>query len=240
MEAQDKELVTLKRDIVKNQEKQSDNFNPDVTIVVTNPCGQAVYSPEEYGRMLIKAIGRPVTVVKVMQTTQRGNSKGVLKIQLSSKEEKIDVLRHKTNLKNSSTFSNVYIRSSKTHTERLIDLNFKTLISDLIPEAATGYRITGSGKLIKKIPNDGTQPNARTQMEDNIHLLQKSHGLPPMQAAEHPATVCNPVLLPAAAIQQVQVQPGNLPIRTPQTQPTTHFCQPHPWEQCQEVISQVI
>ena len=152
-----------------------------------------------------------------MQTTQRGNSKGVLKIQLSIIEEKIDVLRHKSNLKNSSTFSNVYIRSSKTHSERLIDLNFKTLINDLIPKAATGYRITGSGKLIKKISNDHTQPNVRTQMEDNIQLPQKSHGLPTMQAAQPTATVCNPVLPPAAAIQQIQVQPGNGPIRTPQT-----------------------
>ena len=54
-------------------------------------------------------------------------------------------------------------------------------------------------------------------MEDNIQLPQKSHGLPTMQAAQPTATVCNPVLPPAAAIQQIQVQAGNGPIRTPQT-----------------------
>ena len=65
--------------------------------------------------------------------------------------------------------------------------------------------------------DDHTQPNVRLQMEDNIQLPQKSHGLPAMQSAQPTATVCNPVLPPVAAIQQIQVQPGNGSIRTPQT-----------------------
>ena len=63
-----------------------------------------------------------------IRTPVRGKNKGVLKIQLKTCEDKIDVLRKKSNLRNSVEFKKVYLHSSKSHTDRLIETNFKTLL----------------------------------------------------------------------------------------------------------------
>ena len=87
-------------------------------------------------------------IVGVMRTPQHQNRKGVFKIELCSKQDKIDVLHCKASLKHSREFQRVYLRSSMSHNERLQQLNFKTLLQE-IPNG-DGYRITGSGRLIKK------------------------------------------------------------------------------------------
>ena len=97
--------------------------------------------------------------MKFLHTQPRENSKDVLKIQLGHKKEKVDILRHKSNLKDKGAFRNIYIRSSKTHTDRIMDYNFKMLITELIPNNASEYTIAGNGKLIKKtLPVNTHQP----------------------------------------------------------------------------------
>ena len=71
---------------------------------------------------------------------QHQNRKGVFKIELCSKQDKIDVFCCKTSLKHSHEFQRVYLRLSMSHNERLLQLNFKTLLQE-IPNGDE-YRIT--------------------------------------------------------------------------------------------------
>lgn len=92
-----------------------------------------------------------VTVINAIRVKPRGagpNSRpGLMKIQLKSEKEKVQVLRAKQNLKKCEKYKNVYLRSSKSHEERLIELNFKTLLKELNLEKQ--YHFTGSGRMIK-------------------------------------------------------------------------------------------
>ena len=49
-------------------------------------------------------------------------------------------------------YRNAYLRSSKTHTERLIDLNFRTLLCDL--PNRRNYRVSGNGRVVSKENGD--------------------------------------------------------------------------------------
>ena len=62
--------------------------------------------------------------------------------------KKVRVLRAKQSLKNNINFSRVYIRSYKSHVERVIELNARTILSEL-PTGAN-FRIAGNGRIIHK------------------------------------------------------------------------------------------
>ena len=74
--------------------------------------------------------------------------KPLVKIAFASLEQKIMVLRAKNNLEQHMEFGNVWLRGAKDHVERLIDINFNTVIK-IIP-AGNGYKVSGSGRIIKK------------------------------------------------------------------------------------------
>ena len=150
VDEQDRSIGTLKKEVENIKQDFKRDFDPEVTLVVTNPPRHAKDNPQAYSHRLIAAVGQPATIVKVLHTEPRENSKGVLKIQLESKDEKVDILRHKSTLKATAEFKHVYIRSSKSHTDRVMDYNFKTLIAELMPDSVSEYRIAGNGKIIKK------------------------------------------------------------------------------------------
>ena len=84
------------------------------------------------------------------RVTRHGNvsKPGLVKIQFQNVEDKVRVLREKRALMNSSEFSNVFLRSSKSHSDRLAEQNLKTLL-DLIPDGKA-YQVTGNGRLVKR------------------------------------------------------------------------------------------
>ena len=75
-----------------------------------------------------------------------------IKIAFETVEQKVDVYRAKTSLKKSRTFENVYLRSSRSHTERILELNAKTLLSEL-PNGNL-FRVTANGRIVKKDNSD--------------------------------------------------------------------------------------
>ncbi len=70
----------------------------------------------------------------------------------------VDVLKAKRTLKDKTQYNNLYlyIRSAKSHEERLIDLNFTTLMDHL--QVSDVFRFTGSGRLV---PQDRDVAEAR-------------------------------------------------------------------------------
>ena len=84
---------------------------------------------------------------------------------------KIDVLPQKHRLKDPhSNFKRVYLRSSLSHCERLLQLNMKMIIEEL--PSGNQYRITGNGRLVKKGPDsDILNKNINHEAEDARHLV---------------------------------------------------------------------
>ena len=115
----------LSRSVAEVQRQLQKDFDPDHTLVVTNP-------PVINGPLLDWAIGLIITlggtrdmIVNTMRTPQRQGRKGVLKIQVQTVEEKINLLGKKSCLKNSSHYKNIFVRSSKSHSERLQEITLE-------------------------------------------------------------------------------------------------------------------
>ena len=79
--------------------------------------------------------------------------------------------RNKSQLKEVQGFERVFLRSSKTHAERLMDVNFRTILSE-IPRGNT-FRITGNGRIVKQTEvNDRAtvkkSPGSSTFIQDSV------------------------------------------------------------------------
>ncbi len=108
-----------------------------------------------------EGLGLPeIPIVRAMSLPQQ-NQQGqgfrhpptpLVKVQLRDLDTKKRVLRSKLKLANTQDYGNVWIRSSKPHIERLIDINFKTIL-DMIPSGKT-MSVTNSGRITKKTPQN--------------------------------------------------------------------------------------
>ena len=76
---------------------------------------------------------------------------GIVKIQFRTVEDKVSVLQVKRNLQNSPDYSRVWLRSSKSHSERIMEQNMKTLIAT--DPKLKDYTLTAHGKLVKRQNN---------------------------------------------------------------------------------------
>ena len=136
--------------------------NCDITVIATNVPVRHDRSLMETARALISALGTDVSdhsmITDVKRCPDRGTGKPpLLKIAFETVNQKVEVLRAKKKLNDSSEFKNVYFRSSKNHTERILELNAKTLLSQ-IPNG-NQFRVTGNGRIVKK-DNSNAQSTA--------------------------------------------------------------------------------
>ena len=153
-------LVSQIQDIetkVNNLEtKVVEEYDPDVTVIVTKvPFNEGENAQGIVEGIIREGLGIPdVPVIRAKRLPpreargQRQPGLPLLKIELPNLENKIRVLRAKKRLENSEEWKRCWIRSSKSHVERLIDLNFKTML-DMIPNGNT-MAITGGGRIIKR------------------------------------------------------------------------------------------
>ena len=110
--------------------------NCDVTIIESNLRQKPGEVPLEAAKELVKALGNDVFDNTNITDANRCNERNwgkppVLKIAFENVEQKVNVLRTKQELKQSQHYKNVYMRGSKTHTERILELNAKKLLSEL-------------------------------------------------------------------------------------------------------------
>jgi hypothetical protein len=163
------DLEEITQVLVSEKEKAS-VYDPDTTIVAINmPYEQGENLEEKVGTMIHQDMALNVPIVRTTRlqppppsNTPSGNvvKPGLVKIQFRNVDEKVKVLREKQRLSNSQDYAHVYLRSSKPHVERLMEVNIKTIL-DLLPgDIGKSYRVTGSGRLMKrqdKQPNVGHQ-----------------------------------------------------------------------------------
>ena len=105
-----------------------------------------------------------VPVVRAKRMRSYGNRPGVVKIQLQSLEHIKRVLRAKMQLKQSGDFSGVYLNPFHTHTERLMDMNFRTLLAKI--PGCENMRMTAHGKLVTR----GQQGNGRHGSQHGVPI----------------------------------------------------------------------
>ena len=106
--------------------------------------------------MVEKGLGlEGMRVIRAMRMQSRTAKPGLVKICFSSKDDKIAALRNKRRLTENG-YRGVFIRSSLSHTDRVIQQNMISLLREL--PNGDNFRITAHGKLVKKTGREGIPP----------------------------------------------------------------------------------
>ena len=120
----------------------------------------------------------------------------LVRIAFGDVQQKISVLKAKQNLAKSQEFRKVRLRSSKTHVERILEMNFKTIMEEF-PDIDNKFRIANNGKLI---PKEGKQVqrlqnNTRPTSPLNTGFSNTAAGyetdFPPLQHSNLPRELDN-------------------------------------------------
>ena len=168
--------------IARLEQKPRDPFDPEVTIVATGIKSSPNEDIQGVAEKIVKyELGlMSIAIVRTIRLGQRDGRSGIVKIEFKTAEDKIKVLKNKQKLKESTEYNRVFLRSSLSHSGRLIQLNFKTILEE-IPNGGN-YRVTGSGRLVRKQPFSGKKalsPENRPYVSQNLHrtsmpLLEKT------------------------------------------------------------------
>ena len=153
--------------------KPTDPFDPEVSIIVSN-------LPEENDedlKMKINTIIKEGLQIQNLETVNaerlaaRYGKPGLIKAQLQSKNAKIQVLRSKKALLTTKDYKGVFLRGAKSHVERLIELNFKTILGEM--PNGSNYRVTNSGRLVS---SDTLNTNVDMQVTETNHSCGRGRG----------------------------------------------------------------
>ena len=88
-----------------------------------------------------------VQVERSVRLQSRNDKPGLVKIKLPTVNDKVTALRAKRNLLDTG-YRRVYIRSSLSHSDRIMQQNLQTILSEI--HNGESYRVTGHGKIVKK------------------------------------------------------------------------------------------
>ena len=151
------ELEQVTKDLICENEKSS-IFDPETTIVAENLAFEEDEDLDgKVENMIRKDLAINVPVVRTQRLTPRpprytrhGNwsKPGIVKIQFNNKDDKIAVLKEKKHLSNSQDFSHVYLRSSKSYSERIMEQNLRTLL-ELMPDGDS-WQVAGNGRVVRR------------------------------------------------------------------------------------------
>ena len=136
--------------------------DPDLTVIATNVPFSNGENLNRKVADLIRELGEEVSDRVTITGARRlpakyRNKPGVVKISFRNLDEKILVLRNKRKLAESQAFKRVFLKSSKSHAERLIELNARTLLQAL--PTGKSYRVDANGRIKSRGVNqerDGT------------------------------------------------------------------------------------
>ncbi len=141
--------IAVIEDRLDKLEKAND-FDPEITVIASNvPCQDGEIAIDVARDIIECGLGiRDIPVIRAKRLTPRGDAPGILKIVLPSLQHKIHVLKNKSKLSTSDKYNRVFLRSSKTHAERLIELNTQTLLRELALEEK--LFVASNGKLLRR------------------------------------------------------------------------------------------
>lgn len=104
-------------------------FDPDVSIIMAGlPTEDGGNILADIRQLFMDILGNETQIVDAARLSGRGGQPELeVKVECASTEEEIGIPRQKHKLKDHSRYRKVYVHSAKSHTNRLIELNFKTL-----------------------------------------------------------------------------------------------------------------
>ncbi len=142
-------MAKLERKISEKEAKKK-SFDPDVSLIFVGlPQSEGEDLMAKVKDLLHVGLGCDTTLcpAAVERVRARGDRPGLVKVELSSVQEKVSVLRRKSKLKDNDRFNEVYVSSAKSHAERLLELNFRTLIRETT--VGKDLYLTGNGRMVK-------------------------------------------------------------------------------------------
>lgn len=130
-----------------------------ITLVASN-VPESIFSAQTDAEAIVEELSleTPVRVIKACRLPNRSNKPALLKFSVSSRDEKQLILKHKKNIADSRRreLNKVWIRSSKTHAERVEEYNTRLLLKETGLEQT--YYMTANGKLKQKTAPDQHEP----------------------------------------------------------------------------------
>ena len=132
-------------------------FDPDKTVVIYN-ISKPVDETEAQLNQAITDIfsqGLQLPGIEIVSVKRCFGTPGPVKVELPNLTCKIEVLRAKSTLKQKTQYSQLYIRSSKSHEERLMEINLKQVLDEL--DMTNVFRFTGSGRLVRRDETDSSR-----------------------------------------------------------------------------------
>ena len=147
IELPEKRVIELEE---RTLEPRVNEFEPEVSIVCINLTEEANENLQEKVTDLVQdGLGlRGINPLRVLRLKARNNKPGLVKIECSTKEDKIRILRQKGDLKDTTRYNRVYLRTSLSHTDRVMQHNFQKILSEM-PNGHR-YRVSGHGKIIDR------------------------------------------------------------------------------------------
>ena len=114
------------------------------------------------------------TVTQAECTAQRDpNRPAVIKCELATAGEKINILRNKKKCKDNGDTTRVFSARMRSHEERLIENNIKTLLNEF-PDMKNNFRFTGSGRLVDKRQASQKEMGGESEQHDSDEHRQRN------------------------------------------------------------------
>ena len=128
-------------------------FHPDHSVIIYGLClDEEKEDRDRVVKLFANTLEVNVNILRVDRTKPRGNNMhGVVKVELSCLEEKIEVLRAKRKCEDMESNDRIIIKTCESHIERVVRINPKFLLTNL--ELNENYTITGH-RLIKPKKDD--------------------------------------------------------------------------------------
>ena len=157
-------------------------FHPDETVIIFGLAESVDENIEaKIDNLILNGLKLTNTnPVACKRLVSRNDKPGACKVQFKDTDEKIKVLRAKQKLKEHRGYKQVYIRSSKSHIERLHELNMRMLLDEFSDSEKFGF--TGSGRMFKKSPEQIASQESRKRTRSQ---LSSSSSTPTPTAKAH-------------------------------------------------------
>lgn len=134
----------------------------EITVIVKNVPYSDDEDITEKANNIINSIGEDISnnvkIVAAARLRKRFRDKpALIKVSFENSDQKVLVLRNKYKLKEVDEYKRVFIQGAKSRMERLLETNARTILKEL--PHGNSYRITGSGRILKKNENVPMEAN---------------------------------------------------------------------------------
>ena len=157
------DALEKKLNVIEEQQEVKSEYHTDTTIVVRGLSYEVDEDLQQKATTMLRRglCIHDAPVVRAKRMRSYGNKPGVVMVQFQSLDDKRRVLKEKLKLRGSGDFGSVYLNPSHTHTERIMDMNFRTLLGKI--PGCENMRLTAHGKLVTR--DEDRRPRNRNNHE---------------------------------------------------------------------------